>query len=173
MKTYSLDLRQKVMKAVDRGDRVGMIAKNFGLDEKTIYLWRKQRKERGHIEPITKYQKGHHPKITDLKKFEEFVRENASCTTKELTLKWGNIGLSAIKKYLKKIGFTRKKRLLGTKIAAKKNCASTRSNLPAFQKKIAFIWTKPVSIITMNTLTPGARRVSVSKGLKKPEDAIV
>jgi len=51
MKTYSEDLRKRVMEAVDSGDKQYKIAKRFLISEKTIYLWCKQRSERGHIRP--------------------------------------------------------------------------------------------------------------------------
>ena len=50
----------------DSGAKRCVVAKIFSISEKTIYLWEKQRKERGFIHGITKYQNGHSHKITDL-----------------------------------------------------------------------------------------------------------
>lgn len=129
MKTYSDDLRKKIMEAVDRGEKPCLISKRFEVSEKTIYLWRKQRRERGHIRPITKYQKGHSHKIKDLEVFMDFATKNASLTAQEMANVWGNISASTIKNALQKIAFTRKKRLMGTKIVANKNASYTRFSL--------------------------------------------
>jgi transposase len=111
-KAYSDDLRIRVMKAYDCGEKQCELAKRFNVSEKTIYLWRRQREERGHNKAITKYQNGHSHKILDLNKFKEFVTKNSQMTTNEMAKAWGNIGKTAIAKYLQKIGFTRKKRHL-------------------------------------------------------------
>ena len=114
------------MQAVDGGDKQCSIAKRFVISEKTIYLWCKQRKERGHIKPITNYQKGHSHKIKDLEMFRNFATRNASLTAQEMANVWGNISSSTIKVALKRIGFTRKKRLMDTKIVVKKNASSIK-----------------------------------------------
>ena len=115
-KPYSLDLRVRVLKAIENGERVGKVAKKFSIDTKTVYLWGKQKSSRGTIDPITKYQKGHSHKIKDLDKFKRFAEENNSLTSKEMAIKWGNISQRTICRMLKKIDFTRKKRPLVTSI---------------------------------------------------------
>jgi transposase len=110
-KAYSADLRKKVMLAVDSGQKQRSIARNFSISEKTIYLWIRQRDVRGHIRPITKYQKGHSHKIGDIEKFKKFVLINSSMTSAEMANAWGNITKTTIKKHLKIIGFTRKKNI--------------------------------------------------------------
>ena len=110
-KPYSIDLRERVMAAFDSGEKVGKIAERFCISEKTLYLWRIQRKSRGTIEPITKYQKGHSHKLLDLEKFKNFVIENESKSVGEMANIWGNIGKTTIKKGLKMISFSRKKNL--------------------------------------------------------------
>lgn len=120
-KPYSDDLRIRVLKAVDNGEKMCLTAKNFSISEKTIYLWRKHREERGHIKPIVKYQKGHSHKIKDLEKFKEFATTNSSLTAKEMAQAWKGVGATTIKTALRKIGFTRKKRLTGIVTDAKKS----------------------------------------------------
>ena len=110
-KPYSIDLRERAMAAFDSGEKVGKIAERFCISEKTLYLWRIQRKSRGNIEPITNYQKGHSHKLLDLEKFKNFVLANASKSVGEMANIWGNIGKTTIKKGLKMIGFSRKKNL--------------------------------------------------------------
>ena len=118
-KAYSEDLRLRIMKCFDSGEKQSSLAKRFFVSEKTIYLWRKQREERGHNRPIVKYQKGHSHKILDLNKFEEFAFKNSHMTTTEMARAWGNIGKSSISLYLRKINFSRKKRHLAIKTVMK------------------------------------------------------
>lgn len=126
MKAYSEDLRARVLAAIDNGEKQYHVAEQFSITDKTIYLWVKQRKDRGHIKPITHYQRGHSHKITNLEQFKVFVIQNSSMSTKELALSWGNIGVTTIKKALRLIGFTRKKRPMAMLIETKKNVVYTR-----------------------------------------------
>jgi transposase len=117
---YSVDLRERVLNAVDKGTLRAVVSSQFAIDVKTIYLWLRQRKERGHIRPITGYQKGHSHKITNLSRFREFVDFNRGMTQRTLADKWGSISCSSICRSLKKIGYTRKKRLMDIKSVTKK-----------------------------------------------------
>jgi transposase len=120
-KPYSEDLRMRVMAAIDNGERLCRVAKQFDVFEKTLYLWRRQRLARGHIRPITQYQKGHSHKITDLEGFKRFAISHASMTALEMAQACGGVGATTIKKALAAIGFTRKKRRMAITIAAKKS----------------------------------------------------
>jgi len=117
---YSIDLRKRVLNAVDKGFPRAVVSSQFCVSLKTIYLWLRQRKERGHINPITGHQKGHSHKITDLFKFKEFVDSNCGLTQKVLAERWGSISPISIGRALKKIGYTRKKRVMGTKNVMKR-----------------------------------------------------
>ncbi|MDR0772779.1 MAG: helix-turn-helix domain-containing protein [Rickettsiales bacterium] len=56
---YSEDLREQVLKAVDEKTMtIKRISEIFKLNIKTIYLWRKRKKETGNIKPSSGYQKG-------------------------------------------------------------------------------------------------------------------
>jgi transposase len=53
MKTYSLDLRQRLIDAVDDGiDTYSEIAENFGVHESYIYKLLRQRRVLGHFKPL-------------------------------------------------------------------------------------------------------------------------
>jgi hypothetical protein len=56
---------------------------------------------------------GTRPKIQELKKFEEFVRENRDKTQKEMAQLWGNEDPQQNISYGKKVGITRKKKTYG------------------------------------------------------------
>ncbi len=53
MKTYSFDLRQRLVDAVDEGiDTYSEIAEKFGVHESYIYKLRRQRHDLGDIKPL-------------------------------------------------------------------------------------------------------------------------
>lgn len=108
---YSYDLRTRILEEVDRGEKLLTISKTFKVNIKTIYKWRKQRKETGSIKPQEKWQKGHSHKIQDLKAFRKFVEENPGRTLVEMAEAFGGVQRMTIQRALKKIGFTRKKDL--------------------------------------------------------------
>jgi transposase len=110
MMAYSMDLKTRIMNEVQTGTlQLNEIAKLFKVDVKTIYRWRKRLHETNNFEAIVGYQKGHSHKITDLKLFEEFVKNNSDLTSTEMAKKWGNVEKTTIQRALKKIGFTLKK----------------------------------------------------------------
>ncbi|BET37882.1 IS630 transposase-related protein [Spiroplasma ixodetis] len=66
-KPYSEDLRRKVIEAYEsKNMKIKEICKVFNITRKTFFLWRKRKKETGHIKPILNYKKGHSHKIKDL-----------------------------------------------------------------------------------------------------------
>ena len=73
---YSMDLRTRVMEAVDKGMLRTEISRIFQVSIKTIYLWVRRRKETGNFAPITKFHQGHNHAIQDFEKFKQFVDQN-------------------------------------------------------------------------------------------------
>src|SRR5436305_1572260 len=51
MKAYSLDLRERVLRAVDQGEPRSGIVKMLGVSLATIKRYLKQRRESGHVRP--------------------------------------------------------------------------------------------------------------------------
>src|SRR5690242_15027000 len=64
MKAYSLDLREKVLRAVDQGFSRGDIVKLLGVSRATIKRYLKQRRETGDVAP--RAIPGRPPKKLDL-----------------------------------------------------------------------------------------------------------
>lgn len=63
----------------------------------------------------------YNPKIQNLEEWKEFVQKHSSQTQKEMAEAWGEkISDQTIGKALKKIGFSRKKKLTDTKKGLKK-----------------------------------------------------
>ena len=89
---YSLDLRQKVMQAIDGGMSVTTASRIFNVSRNSIYLWRKRLHEKGSLEATTGYHNPHNRQIRDLNHFVEFVSNRRDWTRQE----WGDAyGVSA------------------------------------------------------------------------------
>jgi transposase len=120
-RAYSIDLRERVIEAVNKGIwQLKEIAKFFNINVKTIYKWRKILEITGTLAPKTGFEQGHSHKITNLDEFKNFVTENPDLTLKEMAQKWGNVSPQTIGRSLKKINFTLKKNNLAIKSAMKK-----------------------------------------------------
>lgn len=78
---YSYDLRQKVIKAIDKGMRKSVAARLFNMSRNTIDLWLKRREATGELQANVGYQKGSRHQITDWDSFRKFVKENGSSST--------------------------------------------------------------------------------------------
>ena len=116
---YSMDLRARVMEAVDKGMLRTEISKIFKVSIKTIYLWIRRRKDTGNFAPITNFQQGHSHGIQDFEKFKEFVDQNGD-RTQVYMAQILKVSKSTICRAMKKIHYTRKKRLLDIRNVMKK-----------------------------------------------------
>lgn len=113
---YSEDLRQKVIAAVERGEGKTNISRMFNISRNTLDLWLKRKQDVGHCQAITQYQKGCCHKITDWERFREFAKAHGDKPQKQMAKLWGdNVSQQNISDALRKIGFSRKKKLTGIK----------------------------------------------------------
>ena len=121
-RAYSYDLRQKVIQAIELdGWKKSEVAEMFQISRNTIDLWLKRRKETGDYRPSSNRPHRIKAKITDLHAFEEFVNQHGDKTQAQIAQLWGEaISPRTISRGLKKIGFTRKKRIMGMKREMKK-----------------------------------------------------
>lgn len=118
---YSLDLRKRVIKHLERHGSPTLTSQVFNISRSIIYDWKKLQKTTGDIKPKQGYQKGHGHKINDLSRFEKIVKQNAGLTLEGLVKKSGvDMSIMTCSRALKKINITRKKRLLDLK-SEKKN----------------------------------------------------
>ncbi len=75
-------------------------------------LWLKREEQTGDYQAITGCQKGNRHKITDWKRFEEFVQKHGGKTQGEMASLWGdNVTQQNISDALIKLGLSRKKKL--------------------------------------------------------------
>lgn len=116
-KAYSYDLRQKVIKAIEfDGWKKSEVAEIFQISRNTIDLWLKRRQETGDYRPLSNRPHHTHAKITDWQAFEEFAEKQGDKTQTQMAKLWGEpISPRTISRGLKKIGFTRKKRITDMK----------------------------------------------------------
>ncbi|MGA0347553.1 MAG: IS630 transposase-related protein [Alphaproteobacteria bacterium] len=112
-KIYSEDLRKKALEAMARGTPLQRVSRMLTITEATLRTWRRRFQETGSYS-AKRDAWGRHPSIKDLEKFERFVEEKPDRTQAEMAEEWGGVSESTIGRYLKKIGFTYKKKLLGT-----------------------------------------------------------
>jgi len=112
-KPYSYDLRQKVIQAIELdGLKKSEASQLFNISRNTIDLWLKRQAETGDFQALPNLPPGNGHKITDWEKFREFAKMHGDKTQVEMAQLWdGQISDRTISRVLKKIGFTRKKRL--------------------------------------------------------------
>ena len=115
-KSYSDDLRFRVMKEVSAKVAITTISKKFTINRNTIYEWKHLQKETGDIKAkIRGRKKGKWGRIKDLNKFKEFVDNNQDKNATELSICWPEqISKSTILNYLKLIGYSYKKNFLSS-----------------------------------------------------------
>lgn len=122
-RTYSYDLRQKVINAIELdGLKKKEASDLFGISRNTINLWFQRRVQTGDYRAKSSGQYQRRQKIEDWEHFRQFVRANSDKTQEQLAQLWpGDVSARTICRALKKIGFTRKKRLTATANATKPN----------------------------------------------------
>lgn len=129
----SVDLRERVIAAINNGMRITEAAKIFKVGRCAIYDWQKLLKSNNSLTPKTNYQKGHSHKIKDWEKFKVFAEENREYSSPQMATRWNELTGSdvsddVILKGLKKIGYTSKKKLSGTQ-------KQTKASVNFFWKK--------------------------------------
>ena len=112
-KAYDKDLRVRVVDAYRSGQKAKEVAEIFNVSVQCVYRWDEIEKTTGDLKPL--YKAGDRSKITDDDKFLEFAKAHAHGTLSQMAKAWeGGISVFAISRKLKKLGITRKKKLLDT-----------------------------------------------------------
>src|SRR5215472_12074476 len=118
MKAYSVDLRERVVRAVDQGCARAEIIQLFGVSRATIKRYVRQRRETGHLRP--RLLPGRPPKraaplqaglVTQLEAHADATLE-MHCQIWEQT-SGVRVSVSTMSRIIKCIGWTRKKKTLG------------------------------------------------------------
>lgn len=119
---YSEDLRQKVMTAIDRGEKKSHVSGMFNISRDTIDRWLKRRQSIGSVEAARGYQQGHSHRIQDWQEFRAFAKKYGDKTQGEMAQLWsGQISERTMQRALTRIGWTRKKRPMVTENGMKTN----------------------------------------------------
>ena len=120
---YSIDLRKKVIEALEGGMTQADIEMTFGVSTGSIKRWKKLKEESGELAARVRSSESYDVirgiKNHQLEEFKEFVLQNSELTNQEIGDKFG-VSDSAIENYLKKVKISRKKRLMAIKNAQKR-----------------------------------------------------
>lgn len=106
---YSLDLRKRVVAAVNSGMSKVKACDVYDICRQTLYNWLALEQKQGHLTPKSGFQKGHSHGIKDLEKFREYVDSHSDYTQEEIA-QYFSVGSSTVSRAFKKIGYTRKKK---------------------------------------------------------------
>ncbi len=114
--TLSVDLRERVIAAIEKDTRISAAAQIFKVSRRVIYNWLDLRNKNKSLEPRSGYQNGHSHKIKDLNEFKMFVEKHKNCTIKQMMYSWKQltgveVSKTAMWNYLKKIGYSSKKNI--------------------------------------------------------------
>lgn len=142
MKTYSLDLRERIIEAVERGDQTKReIARLFNVHESFIYKLFRQQRESGHIAPLphgggaqAKLQPKHFALLAEL------VAQAPDATLEELReqlRKKGRVkvGLTTVWRTLETLQLSLKKRPAGRQKLIRLKEQNSRENKTGFRSK--------------------------------------
>lgn len=115
-KPYSLDLRQKVINAIELdGMKKSEASAIFGLSRNTIDLWLKRKAATGTLAPQLSSHARRPQRITDWDAFRIFAEQHSHKTQAEMADCWpGPMSQRTISRALGIIGWTRKKRPTAT-----------------------------------------------------------
>lgn len=108
-KSYSEDLRKRVVKARLSGESAVDVAARFGVGRDCVYRWVALHKTTGTLKPRRRggYRK---PKIQDMEKFRKFAEAHQGSLLTEMANAWGGgISIMCISRTLKRMGWSRKK----------------------------------------------------------------
>lgn len=113
---YSLDLRLRVLEAVDGGMSKMQAHNVFRVSRSTIDRWLEVREQTGRVCAKTNYRRGRAPALADMVAFEEFVKRHQGCTLAQMAVSWEEetgvkLTLMPFSHALRRIGYTRKKRV--------------------------------------------------------------
>lgn len=107
---------------MDSGVGLSAVASRFHIGKTTVYEWHQRRKETGDFVAKKPGSVGYGHKIIDWETFRSFAQQYGYQTQAEMAKLWEvAISRQTISRALQKIGFTRKKRLMGTKSVMKES----------------------------------------------------
>jgi len=115
--SYSLDLRERVIRFVGRGGRKALAARLYGVTRFTVYYWLKKKANTGSLVDIKAKRRW---KKLDPESLVAYVNANPDFTLKEYAKQYG-VSAKSVCLALKRLKITRKKRVIFTKKGMKKS----------------------------------------------------
>jgi transposase len=124
-KPYSLDLRQKVIEAIELdGLKKNEVSALFQISRNTIDLWLKRKAATGCLKPIVRTVSPAQGKIQNWEAFRAFAEQHRAKTQAEMAELWtDDVSRRTISRALTRMGWTRKKRPTATASAMRQNGA--------------------------------------------------
>jgi len=115
MQALSLDLRQRIVTALEAGDKRAHIATRFGVSESSLYRIQRQWKIGGDLAPRKRCGRGYALKDEELPTLETLVQQQSDPTGANLLEAWKqtsgkHIGLSTMHRALHRLKMSYKKR---------------------------------------------------------------
>jgi transposase len=116
---YSQDLRLRVLSAIDHGMSKMQAAKTYGIARSTIDDWLHLREETGTVEANTTYRRGYPPALPDTPATHDFIQSHQHSTLEQMAQAWEaesgrKLSSMAFSLTLRRLGYTRKKRVIST-----------------------------------------------------------
>lgn len=108
--------------ALDEGLSKTRVHQQFKVSRSTIDDWLKRRAETGKVEANTKYHRGPAPALADSPEVRDFIEQHKSSTLDHLAEAWfaaqgQRLSTVTFSKTLKRLGYTRKKRVISSESA--------------------------------------------------------
>ena len=126
---YSQDLRLHILAMFDGGMSKKAIHQRYGVSRSTFDHWLQRRQDTGGVLAITEYKRGPSPAISDLTAFEQFAQRHSGATLAQMALAWQEqtgqkLSINTFSLTLKRLGWTRKKRVFCTRSVTVTNARS-------------------------------------------------
>lgn len=115
MTTYSLDLRERVLKAYEKSGHKSQVCETFSIARSTLDKWLRLREETGGLLPRPHRIRGHSHKVTDVEAFRRWVESESPFERIEdlrprFEAHYGQpIAYRSLHKWLQRIGWSHKK----------------------------------------------------------------
>ena len=140
---YSLDLRHKVINAIDDGMGKTEASRVFRMSRNTIDLWLKRRARENTLAPKVRQPNRSQAKIQDLDEFRDFVDAHPDWSQERMGRELG-VSASCVGRALKKIGYSRKKDSSDTASAMSPSVKSISKPSNSMKRRVepSFRWMK-------------------------------
>lgn len=152
MKQYSVDLRERLLRAIDAGLGIGEAARLFGVGESTIRRWRRRLRERGDLAPAPRPGRRPHIGPTAAAALEAQVRATPDATLVEHCATWERVqgvrlSTATMSRALTRLGWPRKK-------SRSRPASATRPSAPPGGRRLQRSIPPPWSSSTSPAHTP-------------------